>query len=133
MLAGRRQGICLGGHCPVRPVVDFAFDSFAPLNPFTCPFLLPLGSYLVRTVAMKSLILQETLPPLDELQKFNAAAQVGGAGAACLVGTVGPRAAWVGSVARCCLAVLPAPRSLWVPPNSNCLLLCQLRHHMYPS
>ncbi len=53
-------------------------------QPFSAPLPshtpLPLGSYLVRTVAMKSLILQESLPPLDELQKFNAAAQVGGRG-----------------------------------------------------
>ena len=37
----------------------------------------PPCSYLVKTVALKSLELQESLPPLDELQKFNAAAQVG--------------------------------------------------------
>ena len=53
----------------------------SPIHPSHPLALLPLPpsprSYLVRSVAMKSLILQETLPPLDELQKFNAAAQVG--------------------------------------------------------
>jgi hypothetical protein len=34
-----------------------------------------LEGYLIKTVALKSLELQEALPPLDELQKFNAAAQ----------------------------------------------------------
>ncbi|PRW59844.1 transcription elongation factor SPT5-like protein 1 [Chlorella sorokiniana] len=45
-----------------------------------------LEGYLVRSIAMKSLILQESLPPLDELQKFNAAAQSEDAGPTDLAG-----------------------------------------------
>ena len=35
-----------------------------------------LEGYLIKTVALKSLALEEALPALDELQKFNAASQV---------------------------------------------------------
>jgi transcription elongation factor len=42
-----------------------------------------IEGYLIKTVALKSLDLQESLPPLDELQKFNAAAQVGGCVGVC--------------------------------------------------
>ncbi|EFN50704.1 hypothetical protein CHLNCDRAFT_142577 [Chlorella variabilis] len=50
-----------------------------------------LEGYLIKTVALKSLELQEALPPLDELQKFNAAAQSdegGGTDLASLVQTL---------------------------------------------
>jgi hypothetical protein len=43
-----------------------------------------LEGYLIKTVSNKSVTLLEALPPLDELQKFNAAAQVGGKRGWCL-------------------------------------------------
>ena len=46
----------------------------AAMLPLLCPACL-LCRYIVRTVALKGLELQEQLPPLDELQKFNAASQ----------------------------------------------------------